>query len=196
MGKTVSLTTPISEDDVRALHLDDEVFLTGTIFSVPYPWQLAKIISMAKNHDKLPMNLENAPIIHGPTSYKKQGDKCEIRFIGVTTSSKLNQYSPEMIEIFHSRCIIGKGGMDRATLAAMKEYGCVYLAIPGGCAPLYTPSVQAVREHWPQPSWEENVLEISVSRLGPMLVAMDSHGESIYEKQAQIVAQANYLNSG
>jgi len=195
MGRIVSLTTPLSEGDVRALRLDDEVFLTGTVFAMAYSWQFAKAISMTKTHDKMPMNLENAAIIHCPASYQKQGDRCEIRFIGVTTSSKLSQYTPEMIELFKIRSIIGKGGMDRATLAAMQKYGCVYLAMPGGCSPLYTPSVQSVREYWPQPNWVDNVLELSVDRLGPLLVAMDSHGESIYEKQVQILAQATYLDS-
>ena len=195
MGKTVSLTTPLTEADVRALHLDDEVFLTGTVFSMAYSWQFAKAISMAKAHDRLPMNLENAAIIHGPAGYRKRGNRCEIGFIGVTTSSKLNQYTPEMIEVFGVRCIIGKGGMDKATLTAMGKYGCVYLAMPGGCSALYTPSVRAVREHWPQPNWADNVLELTVDKLGPLLVAMDSHGESIYEKQAQILAQAKYPDS-
>ena len=89
MGKTVSLMTPLSEDDVRALHVDDEVFLTGTIFAMFYSWHLAKAIAMANAHEHLPVNLENAAIIHCPASYRKRGDKLEIAFIGVTTSSKL-----------------------------------------------------------------------------------------------------------
>ena len=100
-----------------------------------------------------------------------------------------------MIEMFRVRTIIGKGGMDRATLDAMQKYGCVYLAMPGGCSALYTQCVQSVKEHWPQPNWADNVLELSVSNLGPLLVAMDSHGESIYEKQAEKMAQAEYLDN-
>jgi fumarate hydratase subunit beta len=191
MGRTVSLETPLGEGDVRALRLDDEVFLTGSVFAMAYSWQFAKAISMAQSHKRLPMSLENAAIIHCPASYRKEDKKCQIRFIGVTTSSKLNQYTPELIKMFKIRCIIGKGGMDRATLEAMKEHGCVYLAMPGGCSALYTPSVKAVREHWPQPNWADNVLELSVDRLGPLLVAMDSRGESIYEKQAQLLAQTD-----
>lgn len=175
------LTTPPQESEIRALHVGDEVYLTGRIFAMFYPWHFMKAISMAKAGESLPMNLENSVIFHCPASYRKQANKYELKFIGVTTSSKLNKYTPELIKLFKVRCIIGKGGMDRATLEAAEQYGCVYLAMPGGCSALYTQAVSAVvEEYWLQPNWAENVLELSVNKLGPLLVAMDTHGESIY----------------
>jgi fumarate hydratase subunit beta len=182
MVRAISLTTPLTETEVRRLRVDDEVFLTGTIVVMHYPWHFERALSLARAAQSPPMNLQNAVIFHSPTSYIKRDDEYQIRFIGVTTSAKLNPLTPDIIELFKIRCIIGKGGMDKATLAAMQTYGCVYAAMPGGCSAAFTPSVQAVvREYWPQSNWADNVLELSVNRLGPLLIAMDSHGRSLYE---------------
>jgi len=188
MDRKISLITPVSEDIVRQLQVDDEVFLTGRLFVMPYSWHFTKAIDMARagrmQPRMQPMNLQNGAIIHSPTSYIETDNDYQIRFIGVTTSSKLNQWTPDIIKFFRIRCIIGKGGMDEASLAAMRKYGCVYLAMPGGCSPIYTATVQAlVQEYWLEFDWPDRVLELSVKGLGPLIVAMDSHGRSLYKER-------------
>ena len=79
---------------------------------------------------------------------------------------------------------LGKGGMDSACLEAMRECGCVYLALAGGCSAIYTGKVDRIeREYWPEShkSWADNMLKLNVTDYGPMFVSMDAHGHSLYE---------------
>ena len=82
------------------------------------------------------------------------------------------------------RAVLGKGGMDKNTLDAMRECGCVYLALVGGCSAIYTCKVDRLeREYWPETcrSWADTLLKLNVTNYGPMFVSMDAHGNSIYE---------------
>ena len=79
---------------------------------------------------------------------------------------------------------MGKGGMDQNTLDAMQECGCVYLALVGGCSAIYTEKVEKLEEeYWPEThqSWADNMLRLRVKDYGPMFVAMDAHGNSIFK---------------
>ena len=53
---------------------------------------------------------------------------------GPTTSVRENPYEPGFIRRSGVRVIIGKGGMDAATLEAMRECGAVYVQAVGGAA--------------------------------------------------------------
>ena len=58
-----------------------------------------------------------------------------------TTSTRFNPFMPRFIRHFGLRAVGGKGGLDAASAAAMREVGCVYLSFLGGarrCSP--TPS--------------------------------------------------------
>ena len=124
--------------------------------------------------------------------FKKNEDGTyDLRFVGSTTSSKFNVYTPELMERTGVRAIIGKGGMNKDVLEAMKKFGGVYLAVAGGCSAIYTTGVEALEEeYWPQPSWADNILKLRVKNFGPLTVAMDSHGNSIYEESGS-AAQDN-----
>jgi len=191
MARKVFLETPVSEQEIRDLHLDDMVFLTGRIFVFQYPWHFTRTIEMLGRNEKLPMDLNGSMIYHCPAGYRKVGNDFELKFVGSTTSSKLNAYTPDFMKLTGIRGVIGKGGMDTETLKAMKELGACYFAVVGGCSAIYTEGVvNIVQEYWNQPSWADNVLELDIKNFGPLLVAMDAKGNSIYEKAKQDAQKA------
>lgn len=191
MPKTVYLRTPLSEEDVRSLAIDDVVYLTGEAYTMMYISHFTRLIGMMKAGEPLPMELEGRAIYNTGTIFKRNEDgSYDFRAIGATTSSKFNAYTPEFIRRSGVRAVIGKGGMDKATLDAMRECGCVYLAVAGGCSAIYTPSVTLEKEYWPQPSWADNQLKLRLENFGPLFVGMDAHGNSVYEDCADL-AQKN-----
>ena len=108
---------------------------------------------MLRKGESLPMDLNGLMIYHFPAGYRKVDGKIELWFVGSTTSSKLNAYTPDFIRLTDIRGVIGKGGMDEGTLQEMKEYGACYFAVVGGCSAVYTEGVgEIVREYWVQPS--------------------------------------------
>ncbi|HHV78269.1 MAG TPA: hypothetical protein GXX40_01410 [Firmicutes bacterium] len=181
-GASIYLNTPLSEADARSLQVGDEVYLSGRVLAMCYPWQFIKMLDLRRAGKPLPIEMQGGVVYHCPASYVESEQGYRIRFVGATTSSKFNQWTPALIREFGIRGVIGKGGMDLRTLDAFRECGAVYFAAVGGCSALYTKGVASVvREIWPQPSRSDNVLELELRGFGPLLVAMDSHGRSLYE---------------
>ena len=63
---------------------------------------------------------------------------------GPTTSIREEPYQADVIKRYGVRAVIGKGGMGAKTLAALKEYGAVYLNAIGGAAQYYARTVEEV----------------------------------------------------
>ena len=80
------------------------------------------------------------------------------------------------------RIIIGKGGMRDASLAAFNEFGGAYLAIIGGTAALETTWIERIDDVDLDDLNPESLWQFRVRDFGPLLVAMDSHGGSVYDE--------------
>jgi L(+)-tartrate dehydratase beta subunit len=78
------------------------------------------------------------------------------------------------------RLVIGKGGLGQASLAAMGEQGGAYLAVIGGTAALETTWVEAIEDVDLDDLNPESLWRFRIRDFGPLRVAMDSHGGSIY----------------
>ena len=118
------------------------------------------------------MQLEGGVIYNTGAIWRRTEDGgYNLRALGATTSSKFNAQTPEFIRATGIRAVIGKGGMDQATLDAMAERGCVYLAI--------------VDDYWPELMPTDNQrLKFELREFGPLYVAMDAKGNSIYTQCA------------
>ena len=81
------------------------------------------------------------------------------------------------------RLIIGKGGMDAATLAAMKKHGCVYIQAVGGAAALSAAAVKQVAgvSLLKEFGAAEAVWHFDVEDFRGV-VAMDAHGRSLFDE--------------
>jgi L(+)-tartrate dehydratase beta subunit len=80
-----------------------------------------------------------------------------------------------------ARIIIGKGGLARGSLDAFGELGGAYLAIIGGTAALETTWIEAIEDVDLDDLNPESIWKFRVRGFGPLLVAMDSHGGSLYD---------------
>lgn len=180
MGKSriSNLRTPLDERAVRSLALGSIVYLSGEVLT--FRDQAHRRALQCK---RLPFDLRGAVIFHTGPVMLRRGSAWEIASIGSTTSSRMNALEPEAIRRFGMRAIIGKGGMDAATAAAMKDAGCVYLQTVGGASASLTKCARGVLGVW----WldlgvPEAVWKLSVERLGPLIVTMDAKGNSMHAK--------------
>jgi fumarate hydratase subunit beta len=77
--------------------------------------------------------------------------------------------------------IIGKGGMSSEVIRALTDR-CFYLAFPGGCGILAKERIEEVLDvYYAELGFTEAVWKLQVRDFCPLLVIIDSHGESIYE---------------
>ena len=95
-----------------------------------------------------------------------------------------------MIKRYGVRAVIGKGGMGPKTLAALKEYGAVYLNGIGGAAQYYARTVEEVLDvnlmefGIPEAMWHLRVNDF------PAIVTMDAHGNSLHADVEKATAEA------
>jgi len=94
-----------------------------------------------------------------------------------------NPYEPDFIAKSGVGIIIGKGGMDAKTLAAMKKHGCVYVQAVGGGGAIYADAVKKVAgvsllEEFgaAEAVWHFDVVDFRG------VVAMDAHGVSLFDR--------------
>jgi len=174
------LRAPLSEAAVRSLRLGQEVRVSGTVHIGRDEVHL-RALEMHENGEGLPVDLRDGILFHcGPIAVR-DGD-WRIIAAGPTTSARMNSLEPAFIRAFGVRAIIGKGGMSKPTLEAMKEHGCVYLAMTGGAAVLAAQGIKAVkRVEWLDLGMPEALWVVEADHLGPMIVAMDADGNSMYE---------------
>jgi len=169
------LTIPVKEEDIRKLKLGDIVYLTGVAYTARDEAHMKML------EEGCPVDLDGGVIFHCGPIMKKIDDKWEVVAAGPTTSSRMNTLQPKVIEKFKVRGIIGKGGMDRDTLESMKEHGCAYFAITGGAAVLAAEGIERVDGvYWLDLGMPEALWACRLKNFGPLVVAMDTNGNSIY----------------
>lgn len=187
-----SLRTPLSEEGVRSLKLGETIYLDGPIITGRDEMHIRALEYAAEGRDA-PDCLQGAVIFHcGPIMRQKEDGSWAVVAAGPTTSARMNKLEPEMIPTYGIRAIIGKGGMSRETAEAMREYGCVYLAATGGAAVSLAEGLdRCVGCEWQDLGMAEAMWRFEANRLGPLIVAIDANGESLYEKvNASLVRDA------
>ena len=84
-----------------------------------------------------PVDLNGSVLYHCGPVMLKDGERWVVKAAGPTTSAREEPYQAYIIKNYGVRAVIGKGGMGKKTLSALKEHGAVYLnGIGGGSAVL------------------------------------------------------------
>ncbi|MCR4804854.1 MAG: FumA C-terminus/TtdB family hydratase beta subunit [Clostridia bacterium] len=178
--KEYKLTTPVSESEARGLKLGDVVYVSGHIFTSRDMAHL-KYKALLESGDPLPKDFAGAAIFHaGPVCLKQPDGSWKLQLIGPTTSIRMEPYA-EMVGKMGAKLIIGKGGMGDDTLAACAKYGYVYLQAAPGCAAKLAQGVKAVKDvTYFELGMPEALWDLEVENFGPLVVGMDSEGNSVY----------------
>ena len=170
------LVYPFDEKTVRTLKAGDAVSITGRLYT-----GRDKFHKYFSDGGALPVDFRDGALYHCGPVVVRDGDGWKVMAAGPTTSVRENPYEPDFIARSGVRLVIGKGGMDAATLAAMKRFGCVYIQAVGGAAALSAASVTAVAgvsllEEFgaAEAVWHFDVADFRG------VVAMDAYGRSLF----------------
>jgi fumarate hydratase subunit beta len=141
-----------------------------------------RALEMHGKGEPLPFDLRDMVLYHCGPIMAKDGDGWKLVAAGPTTSSRMNSIEPAFIEAFGIKAIIGKGGMSKPTIETMKECGCVYLAFTGGAAVIASQGIARVMGvDWLDLGMPEAVWHLEADGFGPLIVAIDAHGHSLYD---------------
>ncbi len=176
----VELKLPVSDADIRKLKVGDEVSITGTLITAR---DAAHKYLIDTDGAEVRDILNGGMVYHcGPVVKKDAGGKYSFVAAGPTTSIRTEPFEPPVIEKYHLRGVIGKGGMAGGTLAACAKFGCVYLSALGGLATtlarsvIEVPTVYKLEEFGvPEALWVIKVKGF------PAIVTMDSHMKSLHD---------------
>ena len=173
-GREIVLTSPLTEEAVRALRVGDVVLISGEMFT----GRDAVHAYLMKNAP--PVDLHGAVLYHCGPVMLKQGDGWVVKAAGPTTSSREEPYQATVIERYGVRAVIGKGGMGKKTLDALQRCGAVYLNAIGGAAQFYARTVEKVLGvHLMEFGIPEAMWHLKVNNFAA-IVTMDANGNSLH----------------
>jgi L(+)-tartrate dehydratase beta subunit len=192
------LATPVTEEQVRRLRVNDTVTLQRTLFGIRDATQIA----MFDRGRATRFDLRGHAVIHtAPNVRRVPPDATHPAgyapvCVGTTTSDRMERFTRPLMTHNGVRVIVGKGGLRDDSLAAFHEIGGAYLAIVGGTAALETTWIERIEDVDLDDLNPESLWKFRIRDFGPLLVAMDSDGGSLYDavragvnaRRAQVLA--------
>ncbi|MDO4529390.1 MAG: Fe-S-containing hydro-lyase [Lachnospiraceae bacterium] len=170
------ITTPLTAETIQQLKTGDMVKITGIIYSARDAAH-KKLIELIEAGKDLPFELNGNVVYYlGPTP-AREGQV--IGSAGPTTSSRMDKYTPKLLEL-GLKGMIGKGRRSPEVIQAIVENGAVYLAAVGGAGALLSKCIKSSKVIAFDELGTEAVREMYVEDF-PAIVAIDSEGNNIYK---------------
>ena len=180
---TFEFKTPVTDEDIRKVHIGDVIYLTGDIVTGRDDVHHRVVIGGKEP----PVDLKGKAIFHaGPIMKKisKDGelDKYKVISVGPTTSMRMEKAQAEFLEKTGVKIIIGKGGMGPKTTKGCVDNCAVHTIFPGGCAVVAAEEViDCEGVEWLDLGMPEAMWTLKCDKFGPLIVSIDSYGNNLIE---------------
>ncbi len=122
------IRAPLTDADVRQLEAGDVVLISGTMYAARDAAHKL-LVEMLDAGQELPFDPTAQIVYYVGPSPEKPGHA--IGAAGPTTASRMDAYTPRLLEI-GLKGIVGKGGRGPSVREALKERTAVYMAALGG----------------------------------------------------------------
>lgn len=187
------LSTPLSDAQVRALKIGDQVLLSGVILTgrdAAHKWLLDTFIEKTRLPEgddervyrEIRRVLDGGVLYHcGPVVSGLDTGQYQFVAAGPTTSIREEPYQGAVLRHFNIKGVIGKGGMGQKTLSALREVPGVYFHAVGGAGTLISQRVRKVIGVHKLEFGAPEALWVIEAQDFPLVVTMDAHGGSLHE---------------
>ncbi|HUK50233.1 MAG TPA: FumA C-terminus/TtdB family hydratase beta subunit [Terriglobales bacterium] len=178
----LKLNVPKDNGKISEVRAGDVLYVTGDI-----------AIARDQAHKKLIENfvpeLTGLPIFHCGPIAKKTGQDWKIVAGGPTTSTRMDWLTPPILERYHNKVIIGKGGLGDVGKKGLATYGAVYSEFTGGASALAVSKIVRVKKRLLEDLGPTELVWIwEVKDFGPLLVTQDHQGNDL---KKIVTTQAN-----
>ncbi len=171
------INTPISSEDAKSLEIGEVIYLTGTLYTLRDAGH-KKLVELLEKGENIDIDLQGATVYYaGPCP--NPPDKV-IGSIGPTTSTRMDAYSPYLIN-WGLKNMIGKGFRSDEVISSVKKHEGLYLSAVGGAAALMSQCVKSVEVVAFHELGTEALRRLEVVEL-PVIVSIDTKGNYIYEE--------------
>lgn len=171
------IQAPFVKEEMEALKSGDYIYLTGTIYTARDAAHKRLYESMLKGQE-LPIVLENNIIYYLGPSPARPGQV--IGSAGPTTSSRMDKYTPLMLEQ-GLKGMIGKGKRNQEVIDSIVKNDAVYLAAVGGAGALLSKCIKESVVIAYEDLGTEAIRKLYVEEL-PVIVIIDREGNNLYER--------------
>ncbi len=173
----VRLTPPLTDADVRGLHIGDHVRFTGVIYTARDAAH-KRLIELMQRGEPLPIDLRGQVLYYvGPTP-PRPGQV--IGSAGPTTAMRLDPYTPAMLEL-GVKAIIGKGGRGPEVREALKKHQAIYCIAVGGTGALLSQHIKRAEVIAFEDLGTEAIRRLEVEDF-PAIVVNDVEGRDLLEE--------------
>lgn len=176
----------MTAETARSLRLGEQVLLDGEVtVTAGYP-TIKRLLDTVEAGQSPPLPLQGSALFHMGSSCRQEQGRWVPNYVNPTTSSRFDPFMPRLIRLLGLTAIGGKGGMSRECADAMREVGCVYFAMPGGASALLSDGVvERVATGWDEMIEQFRLSRFRLAGFGPVSVAIDAHGNSLYDQLQQ-----------
>ena len=175
-----TLKCPLSGAAVKKLEAGDLVRITGTLVAARDK-AYARILDRLRAKKQLPFKLRGATIYHCGPLVERTPEGWRVISAGPTTSARLDSMQVEFVKRTNTKALVGKGGMGADVAKGVSKLGCAYLAFPGGVGAVAARAVKSVENmYWQDLGLAEAIWMFRVEDFGPLVVAIDTKGRSLY----------------
>lgn len=176
---------PIDKEELLKLKAGDSVYITGTIYTARDAAHKRMFEALQEGRE-LPIALKNNLIYYMGPSPAREGRP--IGSAGPTTASRMDKYTPTLLDLGLSG-MIGKGKRSQAVKDAAVKNGAVYFAAIGGAGALLSKAIKASEVIAYEDLGTEAIRKLVVEEF-PAIVVLDSEGNDLYE-----MALKNFQNN-
>lgn len=170
------ITLPLTEEAVRSLKTGDYVYLTGTIYTARDAAHKRMYENLQKG-ETLPIEINGNVLYYMGPSPARPGKA--IGSAGPTTSSRMDKYTPDLLDL-GLRGIIGKGKRSQSVTDAIVRNQAVYFAAVGGAGALLSKAILKADVVAYEDLGTEAIHKLEVKDF-PAVVVIDCEGNNLYE---------------
>ncbi|MBM4289591.1 MAG: Fe-S-containing hydro-lyase [Deltaproteobacteria bacterium] len=185
MSQIITLTTPLSDQDVEQLAVGDTVLVNGVIYTGRDAAH-KRLIDLLAANQPLPLDLKGQILFYVGPSPARPGRV--IGAAGPTTSYRMDPYAPQLLRQ-GLKAMIGKGKRSPEVIEAMIAYKAVYLGAIGGAGALISQAIRAAEIIAYEDLGPEAIRRLVVEDL-PTIVINDCRGNDLYD-----IGQRQYARS-
>ncbi len=161
----------------KELKAGDKVLLSGTVYTARDAAH-KRIFELISKGEKLPFEINNSAIYYaGPTPTP---DGLSIGSCGPTTSSRMDPYSPTLLDL-GLKCMIGKGPRSNEVINSIVKNNAVYLCAIGGAGALACKCITTCEIIAFDELGCESVKKLTFKDF-PLIVGIDCNGGSLFDE--------------
>jgi fumarate hydratase subunit beta len=172
----LTVTVPLDQPAIDALHAGDHVLLSGTLLTARDAAH-KRLVNTLERGEPLPVELRGQVVYYVGPAPAKPGQP--IGSAGPTTSGRLDPYTPALLEA-GVRGMIGKGYRSPEVRAAIAEYGAIYFAALGGTGALLARQITSAEVIAYADLGPEAIHRLTVVDF-PAIVVNDRYGGDAYQ---------------